>query len=334
MVMTDLARALLLVFMAIPGMPLIALAALLVMVRLMAAPFSSARQAALPDMLVGDRLTLGLGVISITYQCGLVLGFSAGAALVSQLGLSAALLINATTFLFSAALIHFGLSLYRPAPLSSADASPGQWATIKAGWKIVGGDRRLRSLLAIACCSGFYVVPEGLAVPYADQIGTGTIAVGLLLAANPIGTVIGMLILRRIRPDRRLALMGPLAVLSSLVLLPTGWAPGILATVMLWTMSGVFSAHDMITQATYVRVVPAHNRGQAVGVAFAALRAAQGLAIIVAGLLAQLLMSASIIAIAAVLGTVAAIVAATRWARAIAGRPVPPPGDEAEDFAR
>ncbi|NED95723.1 MFS transporter [Phytoactinopolyspora alkaliphila] len=333
MVVTDLGRAVLLALMALPSAPLAAQAALLVLVRLFAAPFSSARQAALPDMLAGDRLTLGLGVISITYQGGLVVGFGAGAALVAELGISTALLINAGTFIGSAVVIHFGLSLYRPAP-HPTDHVLSQWKTIKAGWAVVASDARLRSLMAIACCSGFYVVPEGLAVPYAAQIGAGTATVGWLLAANPIGTVIGMVILRRISPPRRLVLMGPLAVCSSLVLLPTGWAPSVVITVTLWTASGIFSAHDMVTQATYVQIVPAHRRGQAIGVAIAALRAAQGLAIIVAGMLAQFLPPATIIAFAAVLGTLAAAVATARWRRSASSRAIHPPRDETgEDVA-
>jgi hypothetical protein len=35
--------------------------------------------------------------------------------------------------------------------------------------RTLSSNPRSRALLAIACCSDFYVVPEGLAVPYADQ---------------------------------------------------------------------------------------------------------------------------------------------------------------------
>ncbi|NDL57636.1 MFS transporter [Phytoactinopolyspora mesophila] len=331
MVASDLGRAGLVVLMALPGMPLAVQAGLLFCVQLIAAPFSTARQAALADMLPGDRLTVGLGVISITYQAGLVLGFGAGAALVAQVGVSTALVINACTFVLSALIIRYGIHHYRPARPAAGEPAPGQWETIRAGWAIVARSAQLRTLLAIACCSGFYAVPEGLAVPYADQIGSGTVAVGWLLAANPVGTVIGMTLLRVIRPDRRLAILGPMAVLSSLILLPTAWAPGLAITLVLWTLSGVFSAHDIVTQATYVRLVPTHRRGQAIGVAIAALRAAQGLGIVLAGLLAQFLTPAAIIAGAAALGTVVTAVAATRWLRAVSSNPSFPAHDETDN---
>lgn len=330
MVVTDLIRAGVVVLMAIPGVPLAVQAGLLFLVQMAAAPFASARQAVLAEILPGDRLTVGLGTMSITYQAGLVVGFGTGAALVAQLGVSNALLIDAATFVVSAAIIRYGIGRYSPAQRSEDGHRPGQWETIKAGWAVVAGDPRLRTLLAIACCSGFYVVPEGLAVPYAAQLGAGTVAVGWLLAANPVGTVIGMAILRGIRPDRRLALLGPMVVCSSLVLLPTGWVPGLVVAVVLWTLSGLFSAHDIVTQATYVRIVPAERRGQAIGVAIAGLRAAQGVAIVVGGLLAQLLTPALIIAAAAVLGTVVGAVAVARWSRAISARPI---RDETDDIA-
>ncbi|WP_166355304.1 MFS transporter [Phytoactinopolyspora limicola] len=326
MVITDICRAALVALMAVPGAPLAVQAGLLFLVQLVAAPFATSRHAILADILTGDRLTVGLGSISITSQAGVAIGFGAGAALVAQLGVPTALLLNATTFLASAIIIRHGISHYRPLPPTDGEPTAGQWDTIKAGWSVVVHSARLRTLLAIACCAGFYAVPEGLAVPFADQLGEGTAAVGWLLAANPVGTVLGMALLRIMPPDRRITLLGPMAVASSLILLPTGWVPGLAVTVLLWTLSGVFSAHDIVTQATYVRIVPAHRRGQAIGVAIAALRAAQGIGIVAAGLLAQLLTPALIIAGAAVLGTVVTTIAALRWVRASSSHPDYPPG--------
>lgn len=333
MVVTDLARAGLVAVMAVPGVPLAAQMALLAVVQLLTAPFSAARQAVLPDILSGDRLTLGIGIFSMTYQVALVAGFGVGAALVAELGVSAALLINAATFVLSALLIARGLGPHHPVPVDAEARpdTPGRWATVRAGWGVVVHDPRLLTLLAIACCSGFYVVPEGLAVPFAAELGAGTAATGWLLVANPVGTVIGMLLLRRVRPDRRVALMGPLAVASSLVLIPIGWLPGLAVTVALWTVSGACSAHDMVVQATYVESVPAHRRGQAIGLAIAALRAAQGLAIVVAGILAQLLAPSTIIVVAAALGVLAAGAAWQRWSRLASPRAHPPPQGEADD---
>ncbi|MET9260461.1 MFS transporter [Amycolatopsis sp. NPDC004079] len=331
MVCADVARGVLIAAMALPGMTLPAQAALLAAVQLASAPFSAARQAVLPDVLEGaDALAAGGGVLSMTYQAGLVIGFGGGGAVVAGLGTSGALWADAGTFAVSAAVIRFGLALHVPPGERAAGES--RWAGIVAGWRVVVADARLRSLLALACCSGFYVVPEGLAVPYAAQLGGGPGAAGWLLAAGPAGMVAGMLLLMRVPQERRLRWLGPLATATSLVLLPTGWGPGLAASAVLWALSGAFAGHTMALQAAYVSTAPAEARGRAVGLAMAALRAAQGLAIVLAGLLAQVLAPAAVIALAAAAGVLAAAAGSTAWRRAAS--PAPGWRDEAgEDLA-
>ena len=61
---------------------------------------------------------------------------------------------------------------------------------------------------------------------------------GLLLAAQPAGAVLGALVLARlVTPDRRLRLMGPMAVLSCLPLLGCAANPGTEVTLVLWALS-------------------------------------------------------------------------------------------------
>jgi predicted MFS family arabinose efflux permease len=172
--------------------------------------------------------------------------------------------------------------------------------------------------------SGFYVAPEGLVVPYADQIGAGTVAVGLLLAANPLGMIIGIVILSRLvkSEDTRARWLGPLAVATCAMLLPTVFAPGIVLSLLLWTLVGLFSAHDMVTNVEYVNATPDHQRGQLLGLAQASLRGAQGVGVLLTGALAQLLDPARVIALAALVGVVAAVLAARAWRHASA---LPPP---------
>ncbi|RSM72493.1 MFS transporter [Amycolatopsis sp. WAC 01375] len=324
MVVTDVGRAVLIALMAVPGLPLPAAAALLFVVQLMAGPFHAARQAMLPDLLDPDRLVVGQAVISSTYQAGLVVGFGAGAAVVTSLGVPGALLIDAGTFALSALMLHFGLERFPPSA-----PSHHKRPSLIAGCRLVARDRKLRWLLLIACCCGFYVVPEGLAVPVAAELG-GADALPWLLAANPVGSVLGGILLSRIPRERQVKVLGALTVASSLVLIPTGWAPGLVTIVVLWTLSGVFSAHDMITQTQYSLAAPAAHRGQVIGVAIAALRAAQAAGIAVAGLLAQLVAPTTVVTVAAGAGVVVACVAGVGWSRAVSSRRGP---EESEDPA-
>ena len=66
MIACDVIRAVLVLVMAIPGMPLAAMVALLFVVTLTEAPFSSARAAIFPDVLSGDRYVMGTAVTLTT----------------------------------------------------------------------------------------------------------------------------------------------------------------------------------------------------------------------------------------------------------------------------
>jgi MFS family permease len=62
MIVCDLVRCALVLVMVIPGVPLAGLVALLFVVTLVGAPFTSARAAIYPDVLTGDRYVMGTAV--------------------------------------------------------------------------------------------------------------------------------------------------------------------------------------------------------------------------------------------------------------------------------
>ncbi|HWE88052.1 MAG TPA: MFS transporter [Pseudonocardiaceae bacterium] len=326
MVAADASRAAVVAVMALPGEPIAVLVVLLCVVQLGYAPFSAARNAILPAILSDDRYLVGVAIARTTDQLGMVAGFAGGAAVVTVLGTRQSLLLDAATFAVSVALVALGVRSHRPpAGTVTGPALTWRpwWTSLRAGLGLVVGDVRLRALVGLACVNGFYVIPEGLAVPYTAQIRAGTTAVGWLLAAIPAGAVVGMVVLKAVRPDWRLRLLGPMAVATCVVLLPVGWAPTLAVSLVLWIATGLFSAHDMITHATFVRLVPDARRGQALGLAGAAMQGAQGIGIVLAGLVAQWLSPATVIASAAGAGAVAAALAATAWARAASRESAP-----------
>jgi MFS family permease len=319
MVVADLARAALVGLMAIPGMSIAALALLLIAVQLLLSPFNAARAAVLPSILEGDRFVVGQGIINITYQIAQLAGFVAGGVVVMYTGSSVALAIDAGTFLVSALLVRFGLH-DRPVPaVGSAESRPRTTlASLNAGAQLVWRNRTLRVLVVIACLTGFYVVPEGLAVPYADELGGGAILAGLLFAAQPLGTVIGMLVLTRlVSPAARLRLLGPLAVTACAVLIGCALVPGAAGPLVLITLSGVAGAHQTVAAAAFVQAVPDAQRGQAYGLASTAMRVAQGLGVVIAGAVAESVAPSVVVAAAGALGALAALLAARSWRRAM-----------------
>ncbi len=318
MVVCDLARAVLVALMAVSGMPLWGLCLLLVAVQLLNSPFSAARAALLAVILKGDRYVVGSAVSNITFQVAQLLGFATGGLLVAAAGPARGLLVDAATFVVSALLVRLGV---KERPISRGaeghQLQSGWWRSMRAGAALVWADRRLRALVALACVSGFYIAVEGLAVPYAASLGGGAAAAGLLLAANPAGAVVGMLVLTRWVPPRtRMRWLGPLAVAACVPLLACAASPGLIATAALWAISGAFSAFQVPANAAFMQGVPDAQRGQAFGLAVTALRSAQGAGIVLAGVAADHWSPGTVVAGAGVLGIVAASLAAVTWAHA------------------
>jgi MFS family permease len=339
MVVTDVARAALVAAMAVPGMPLPALCVLLVAVQMLAAPFLAARSAILPHLLDGDRYVAGAALIGTTYQSAQVLGFALGGPLVTLLGVSPALGVDAATFVVSAVVVGLGLPEHRATgpdgvPTTGAGAREAL-ARIGQGARVVGRDARLRALIALACVSAFVVTVEGLAAPYAAHLGAGTAAVGLLLAANPLGAAVGIVALTRlVAPDARPRLLGPLAVGSCVPLVGSAFDPPLPVVIGLWVLSGLCCAYQVPANAAFVAAVADAHRGQAFGLAVTALRATQGVGVLVAGVLAQASSPAGAVALSGAVGVVAALAAGGAWRRARqavaddgeAGRAPGPPG--------
>ncbi|WP_432938365.1 MFS transporter [Kribbella sp. CA-253562] len=318
MIVTDLARAVVVALMAIEALPLWAVILLLLALQAFGSPFNAARAATLPVVLPGDHYVLGKAANDMVVQFSQVLGFGTGGVIVVAVGVSGGLLLDSGTFLLSAALIAVGLRK-RPTPARDDDSDKprgGYFSDLAAGTSLVLRTPKLRTLVALATIAGFYVTVEGLAVPYADAIGQGKEASGLLLAASPAGAVLGMWLITLLAPERRMKLIGPLAAGACFPLVFCVFEPGLLPTVALWALSGLASAYHLPTSAAFVQAVPDHQRGQAFGVASTALKSSQGLGILLAGALAEPLGPPQALAVMGAVGTLAAITAGAAWARA------------------
>jgi MFS family permease len=303
MVVCQLVSAVLVGLMAVPGIPLIALGALLFVVILAESPFLSARASLLVDVLPDDRYVLASALNQLTIQAAQVVGFAAGGALVRLIGPRDALLVDAATFLISATLVRFGVRVH--GAIASAMELGNSWERLKVGAKVVFGDPRLRGLVLLGWLATFWVVPEGLAAPYAKGDST---AIGLLLAAQPVGSVVGGLVLSRlVRPATRLELMGWLAVVSCLPLLFFITTPPLPVAVGLLVVSGIGTTYNLPANAAFMQALPAERRGQAFGLVSAGLVAGQGISIAVAGACAEVTSPGLVICVAGALGVAGAL---------------------------
>jgi MFS family permease len=304
LVWCDLARMLLVAVLAIPGIPLPGLLIILFLAALLTPPFEAARSAMLPDILSGERYVLGLAMNNIAAQLSQVFGFVAGGYLVYLVTPRGALLVDAVTFLGSALLLRYWVA-QRPAPHPRDDRSSLRTETV-AGLRLVFGSRVLRVYTAMVWASAaFAFAPEGLAAPLAEDLSgrSHTIVVGLLLAASPVGTIAGGIVVARlVSPARRAVLLRPLALLSALALVPVAFSPPLPAVLTLYVISGFGMSFLLPLNAMFVRALPVSYRARAFGVVQSGLQISQGIAIVLAGWVADAVAPTSVIGLSGLIG--------------------------------
>lgn len=311
MVGCDLARAVLVAVMVLPGVPLPALVGLLAVVTSLAPPFEAARSSLLPDILDGDRYPVGLAVVQTTFRSAMVLGYAAGGIAVAVIGSRSALALDAATFAASAALVRWGIRA-RPAAARRTARSLG--AEIAAGVRLVVTDRALRTLMLLGWLVAFYAVPEAVAAPYASELGGGAAAIGLILAASAFGYVVAApVFMRLVAPPQRLRTMGPLAVATCAVLTLCLARPPLAVVLVILAVSGACGVYQIAANAAFMTRVPAAQRGQAFGLAMSGIVAGQGIAFVLAGAAAQVISPPVVVAIAGGLGAAAAMALTVMW---------------------
>ncbi|MEO5875785.1 MAG: MFS transporter [Streptosporangiaceae bacterium] len=313
MVVCDLLRTVLVALMVLNAMPFAGLCVLVFFTVLLGAPFTAARAALLPDLLAGDRYVVGAAINNITHQGTQMIGFLAGGALVAVVGTREALAVNAMTFALSAVIVMIGIRR-RPTPKNNANEPMRLWRNTRDGARLVFGDPTLRSLVSFAWLCAFYVIPEGLAAPYAATYGKDPLFVGVLMAAMPTGMMIGCFAFTRfVRPSSRIRSMGWMSMLACAPLIGCGLHPSLPVVVGLWALSGVGSAYQLAANAAFVAAVPPSGRGQAFGLAQSGILAGQGLGILAGGALAQVIGPEVVVALAGAAGLSAATMLTMVW---------------------
>ncbi len=309
MVVADVARGVLVLLMAVPGTPLWLLCVLLAALTTLHGPFKAAQLALLNDVLEGESYTIGLAIRHMTIQAAQLAGFAGGGALIAVLSPSLGLALDALTFLVSAALVWGGVTR-RPAPAPRGRGEAGvKWSV----WK----DPGLVVLLLLAWLCGLHVAPEALAAPYADDLGQGAVAVGILMAADPAGSVIGAFLFTRLLSEPvRIRLIGVLAVVAGIPLLFGFLYLPLLGSVALFAISGAFSmAYHTQLGASFARRLPDYGRARGLGVLSTGVTTVQGAGALLVGVVADRVGAGWAITLAGAAAVLLAIPCAFTWAR-------------------
>jgi predicted MFS family arabinose efflux permease len=302
--------------MAIPGMPLAGMVTLLFAVTLVGAPFTSARAAIYPDVLVGDRYVMGTAVTITTFQFAQVLGFAAGGAVAGFFGTRISLLLDAATFVASALIVRAWVRPRAAPAAASGHHEPSRLAGVFAGARLVFARSALRTPMLFGWLAAFYNAPEGVVTPLAHTLGGGAAAVGVILASAALGETAGAIVFSRfVAPPTRLSMMGPLAVAACTVLVLFFWRPGLSVSLLILFVSGLCAAYQLAANAAFVSAAPRQQRSQAFGLAQGGMSLGQGIVMILAGAAADHHSPARVIAVCGAVGAAVALVIAFNWAR-------------------
>ncbi|WP_026119335.1 MFS transporter [Nocardiopsis ganjiahuensis] len=317
MVACDVIRAVVIMLVAIPGIPVWLVWGLLFVSILPSIPFAAARAALLTQIVQGERYVASTAIIQLTAQFGMLLGLIAGGVIVTFVGPNITLLSTGMLFVLSALILRFGVRA-RPTPARerSDEKRPGFLVTIRDGAKLVFSDPKLRTLALLAWLAGLYSVPYGLANPMAAEAGAGPAAAGFIMAGQSIGALVGGFVLTRlIPPPTRVRLLGPLAILTCVPLLL--WV----LQMPLWMMIGALAlcgaagSYQFVANAAFVLCVPKEGRGLAFGLVASGLQAAQGLGILLSSYFVEITGTSTVIAGAGLLALLSAIALSVPWAR-------------------
>ena len=220
-VVTDLGRAVLFATLMI-HMPVALILVLAFLAGCLTPPFEGARNSltvlTVPEGRYGDAIALA----SITFDMSVLFGYAAGGALLTVVGARPALLVNAGSFIISAALLS-RIPVARRAPAA------GPPVRVRDGWSALVDDPFIRRFfVSYTCIAGCAVVGESLVALYAlqvlrDQAGTS----GLLAASIPAGAILATVLARgmgdeiaKLQRASEVALLGALAGLCVFFLAP------------------------------------------------------------------------------------------------------------------
>ncbi|MFJ3840205.1 MFS transporter [Streptomyces sp. NPDC054904] len=298
-----------------PGTPVAGLLVLRCAMAFVAPLFQGARSASLADILgSGEAFVLGRSLLRMVSQSAQLVGFGLGGLLLTVLAPRGAIALTAAGFLASALLLRLGTRA-RPARAPGAAAAP------TGGLRVLLGDRRLRALtLLFWLPPAFVVVPEALLTPYADGIGAGTVTLGILMCALPVGTVAGEVWAGSALTARtRSRIVAPLAALAPLPLLVYVFRPAAPVVLGALLLAGLAQAYTLGLDRMFVDAVPEEARGRAMTLLGTGMMTFQGVGMALAGLAAEFFPVHAVVTGAAVLG--AAVVLMLLAALRAAGRP-------------
>jgi MFS family permease len=266
------------VVLAVPGLPLWAVFAVIFGQGLVASVGGGVRYGLLSEILPAEGYLLGRSVLNMSVGTTQICGFAAGGVLVTALSPRGTLLIGAALYLAAAVVARIGLSP-RPPRAAGRPSVAETWRTNARLWSRTS---RRYVYLAMWVPNGLIVGCESLFVPYAPRHA------GLLFALAAFGMLIGDTLTGRFVPGRwRERLGAPLRLLLAAPYLIFALRPALPIAMAAVMLASIGYSATLLLQERLMALTSADIQGQALGLHSSGMLAMQGVGAALAGTVAQ-----------------------------------------------
>ncbi|MFI6586843.1 MFS transporter [Embleya sp. NPDC050493] len=264
--------------LAIPGLPLWAVFAIVLGEGAVAAVGGGVRYGLLNEILPREGFLLGRSVLNMSNGVLQIVGFSLGAVLVTVLSARGTLLVAAGLYLLAAIVARFGLA--RRAPRASGRPSVAEtWRNNTVLWSV---KPRRYIYLALWVPNGLIVGCESLFIPLAPDHA------GLLFAFAALGMLAGDVLGGRFVPAPwRRRLGAPMSLLLATPYLLFAVHPPLPLALAVVAVASVGYSATLLFQERLMAMTPDELSGQALGLHSSGMVAMQGVGASIAGGIAQ-----------------------------------------------
>ncbi len=299
----DLGAMVLTATMALPGMPIAGLLALLFCTATLTSLSTGTRGGLVRAIVPAASYVPARSLLRITGQTAQIVGNAVGGVLLVALSPRGAILVNAASFLLSACVMRVGLRLHAIA--DPAERTPLLRDSLRGVRRILAHAELRRLLLLgwlVPMCA---VAPEALAAPYVAGQGAPPAFVGLWLGALPVGIIVGDLIaVWGIGAQRLRRLVGVAAAGSLVPYLVFAGRPPLAAAIPLLVLAGMCGMWGLGVDALVRDVAPERGFGRMMTLNTAGVMTSQGLGFALAGALAEVVGAGTAIAVAGLCGLI------------------------------
>ncbi|MFF9626198.1 MFS transporter [Streptomyces griseosporeus] len=289
--------------LALPGLPIGAVFAVVFVQGLIASLGGGVRWGLLNEILTKDGYLLGRSVFNMLTGLTQVAGYATGGALLAFVSPRTCLLLATALSLLSAVVTRLGLTA-RPPRASGRPSVAETWRTNALLWS--SRPRRL-TLLGLWLPNGLVVGCESLFVSYDPG------AAGALYASAALGMFVGdVTVGRLVPPALRPRLAVPLLLLLATPYLVFALHPGVPLSAAAAALASVGFGASLVQQERLIALTPDHLTGHVLGLQSSGTMTLQGVSAALAGTVAQV--TSPGVAVTVMAGTSVAVTVMLAWA--------------------